>query len=83
MHALSREDAERRFHYGDEKGVRALVVRAWPLSRPRVVEDAGAYEGCRSWVELREELPVEPAAPALGDAGFEAKRRAVREALRG
>ncbi|HLF94930.1 MAG TPA: DUF1802 family protein [Planctomycetota bacterium] len=83
MHAMDWEDVERRFHYGDEKGVHALVLRAWRLARPIAVEDAGAYDGCRSWVELREELPVETSGPVLGEDGFEAKRRAVREAIRG
>jgi len=83
MHALSWEDVERRFHYGEEKGVHALVLRAWSLARPHSIEDAGAYEGCRSWVELREDLAVEPAGPALADDAFEARRRAVRDAIHG
>src|SRR5437773_5473991 len=83
MHAVPWEDVERRFHYGKEKGVHAIVLRAWRLARPQSIEDARAYEGCRSWVELREELAVEPAEPALPDAGYEAKRRAVRDAIHG
>jgi hypothetical protein len=83
LHAVPWEDVERRFHYGNEKGVHALVLRAWRLDRAHPLEDARAYDGCRSWVELREEIPVVAAAPALGDAEFEAKRRAVRDALHG
>ena len=83
LHAVPWEDVERRFHYGNEKGVHALVLRAWRLDRAHPVEDARAYDGCRSWVELREELPVVAAAPALADGEFEAKRRAVRDALHG
>jgi len=83
LHAVPWEDVERRFHYGDEKGVHALVLRAWRLDRAHPLEDARAYDGCRSWVELREEVPVVPAAPALGEGEFEARRRAVRDALHG
>ena len=83
LHAVPWEDVERRFHYGREKGVHALVLRAWRLARAVPIDDAVSYEGCRSWVELREELPVEPGGPALADDGFEAKRRAVRDALHG
>jgi hypothetical protein len=82
-HALPWEDVERRFHYGDEKGVHALVLRAWRLAEPHPLPDARAYEGCRSWVELARELPVGAARPVLGDADFEDKRRAIRDALHG
>lgn len=83
MHAVPWEDVERRFHYGARKGVHALVLRAWRLDRAHSLEDARAYDGCRSWVELREELPVVAGAPALPDGPFEEKRRAVRDALHG
>ena len=83
MHAVPWEDVERRFRYGKEPGVHVLVLRAWRLSRALPIGDAGAYDGCRSWVELGEELPVEPVEPALPDGEFEARRRAVAETLRG
>jgi hypothetical protein len=83
MHALPWEDVERRFNYGKEKGLHAVILRAWRLARPQAIDDARSYEGCRSWVELREELPVEPAEPTLGTEAFEARRRAVRDAIHG
>lgn len=83
LHALPWEDVERRFHYGGRPGLHAIVLRAWSLARPHRIDDARAYDGCRSWVELREELPVETGAPALGDGDFDARRRAVRDALHG
>ena len=82
-HAVPREDLERRFHYGDRPGVHALVLRAWRLVEPVTLADAGAYLGCRSWVELGEELAVLAGAPAVGDREFEEKRRAIRNALQG
>lgn len=83
LHAVPWEDVERRFHYGKQPGLHAIVLRTWRLERPPAVEDARAYDGCRSWVELRDELPVGEALPALDEAAFDARRNAVREALRG
>lgn len=83
MHALGWEDVEKRFHYGKAPGVHALTLRAWRLARPRRVENARAYDGCVSWVELDRELEVEAAAPALGDVEFDARREAAKAALRG
>jgi len=80
LHALAWEDVEKRFHYRTP-GLRALTLRAWRLARPARVENARAYDGCVSWVELERELPVELGAPALGDVEFEARRAAARAAL--
>jgi hypothetical protein len=83
MHALPWEDVERRFHYRGKPGLHALVLRAWTLARPQRIEDARVYDGCRSWVEFQREFDVEAGPPALGDGDFEARRRAVRDALHG
>jgi len=82
LHALAWEDVEKRFHY-KTPGLHALTLRAHRLSRPRRVENARAYDGCASWVELDRAWEVETAAPALGDAEFEARREAARAALHG
>ncbi len=83
MHRIPREDVERRFRYGKEPGVHVLAVRAFRLARPPVVEDARAYEGCVSWVELDRELPVEAAGPVLEADAFGRRLGALREALEG
>lgn len=80
MHAMAWEDVEKRFHYRTP-GLRALTLRAWRLARPERVENARAYDGCVSWVELDRERPVEPAAPALGEVEFELRRAALKAAL--
>jgi hypothetical protein len=82
-HALPWADVEHRFHYGDRAGVHALVVRAWRLAEPHPLDNARAYDGCRSWVELAEEVPVRAEEPCLGERAFEEKRRAIRDALHG
>jgi hypothetical protein len=83
FHGVPWKDVERRFRYGKEPGVRVLALRAWRLERPPVVEDAGAYDGCRSWVEFPRDLEVGPARPALGDRDFADRVRALQAALDG
>ena len=80
LHALAWEDVEKRFHYRSP-GLRALTLRAWRLAAPARLDNARAYDGCASWVELERELPVKLGAPALGDVEFEARRAAARSAL--
>ena len=82
LHALAWEDVEKRFHYR-APGLWALTLRAHRLARPARVENARAYDGCVSWVELDRERDVETSGPALGDAAFEERRAAARAALHG
>lgn len=83
MHAIPWEDVERRFRYGKEPGVHVLSVRAFRLSRPVVVEDARAYDGCVSWVDLGREIPVETGGPVLPGDEFDRRREELRAALHG
>jgi hypothetical protein len=83
QHGVPAGDLERRFRYGREAGVHVLALRAWRLARPQVLEGAGAFEGCVSWVDLGRELEVGPASPALDDGGFRRKLEALRAALHG
>lgn len=83
LHALAWEDVVKRFHYGRAPGLHALTLRAHRLARPARVENARAYDGCVSWVELDRERDVETAGPALEDAAFEERRGAARKALDG
>jgi hypothetical protein len=39
------------------------------------------YKGCRSWVDLYEDVSTEGAENALDDASFEAARRSLWRAL--
>jgi hypothetical protein len=54
-------------------------LRGWPLD----IADAPRFAGCRSWVELVEELPTGGLRPALDDEEFSRRRAAAVEALRG
>lgn len=83
MHAIPWEDVERRFRYGNEPGVHVVAVRAYRLSTPAVVENARAYDGCVSWVDLERELPVEARGPVLPAAEFDRRLEALRAALHG
>ena len=82
LHALAWEDVEKRFRYRTP-GLHALTLRAHRLARPARIENARAYDGCVSWVELDREREVETSGPALGDVEFERRREAARAALHG
>ncbi len=82
-HGVPWEDVERRFNYGRERGVHAIALRAYRLAAPRVLPNASAYDGCRSWVELEEELPVDHQGPVLNRTDFRRRLEEIQAVLHG
>jgi hypothetical protein len=68
-----------RFNYRPENPLYLLLVRAYRLRRPVVIENTPAYAGCKSWVPLDEPVEAAGAAPVLDDAAYEARRRRILE----
>ena len=83
QHGVPWKDVEHRFHYGREPGVHVLALRAFRLARPHVLHDALAYDGCRSWVELDRELPVEHEGPILNRSDFRRRLEALQAVVDG
>jgi hypothetical protein len=79
MHCWSPEAVRMKFAYR-RPGLWVLSVRIFLLPQPHVVPERDAYAGCRSWVELDEELSTDGAAAVLPDDVF-ARGLAVLEAL--
>jgi hypothetical protein len=82
LHILSRSYAEERLRWRRVHPLWAAVLRVWALPEPPVLEDAAAYGGCVSWVELPEAIgaPAER-RPALDDDAFAEATGAVEAAL--
>ncbi|MEK6711103.1 MAG: DUF1802 family protein [Nitrospinota bacterium] len=81
QHIWSEEAAGERFRRWGESGVHALVLRVQALPRPARLPGREAYGGCKSWVELEEEVPVGGSAPVLDDRAFAARIEAIGAAL--
>jgi hypothetical protein len=72
---------EERFDWGDDKHIYALAVRVFRLDEIVELPMRPAYGGCKSWIELEEEVPLTGAQPVLADAVFAAKWAQVQNAL--
>ena len=71
-----------RFEWGKQKNIHALAVRVFRL--PRLVElpMLPGYGGCKSWIDLENDVSVASAQPVLNDAVFAQKLACFRSALR-
>ena len=66
-----------RFGYRPENPLYLLLVRAYRLREPLVLENTPAYAGCKSWVPLDAPIPTGQALPVLDEVKYEHRRRAL------
>jgi hypothetical protein len=81
QHVWRDEVIAERFDWGRDKSIIALAVRVFQLPQPVELPLMPAYAGCKSWVELDRDVPVDNGRPVLSDVAFAAKLDAFRSAL--
>ncbi len=70
-----------RLAYKPELPLYVLILRAFKLPTPVTVEETPEYAGCRSWVELRENISTEESSPVLTDEEFARRLASLRVEL--
>lgn len=59
-----------RLSYKPELALYVLVLRVFKLADPVSIAETPEYTGCRSWVELKEDISTEDSSPVLTDEEF-------------
>ena len=78
LHIWSDAIVEERFHRWAEESVIALMVRVYALPRPAELESLDSYAGCKSWITLAEQVPLDGARPVLSDDEFDSQLNQVK-----
>jgi hypothetical protein len=73
QHIWREEVIADRFDWGRSKQIHAMAVRAFRLPKPVESPMLQSYGGCKSWIELDEDVEIAGALPVLDDAAFSAK----------
>jgi len=81
QHIWKRSVIEERFDWGGRKSIYALLLRVFKLPAPVQLPRLPVYGGCRSWIELEQELSVAGLTPVLTDDVFQSKAASVMNAL--
>lgn len=76
LHIWSDETVRKRFAYR-EPGLFVMPVRVFRAATPHEFHELPAYQGCRSWVELKQDLSTEGAVPVLSDQAIEDLHRSL------
>lgn len=69
LHLWSEKTVLERFFYRRPR-LCVLAVRVFEVAPAHELTETAEYAGCRSWVELEQELATEPARPVLSDQDF-------------
>ncbi len=66
--------------YPNHKG-KILLLRAYALSDPILITNSPEYEGCKSWIELKVDIPKAGSKPILSFKEFNRKSRLIKALL--
>ena len=81
MHILREDVIKERFDWGRGKHIHVLAVRIFRLASPVELPMRESYGGCKSWVELAEDITTVDARAVLEDAAFAAQLVRFHKAL--
>jgi len=81
QHIWRDEVIAERFEWGRKKEIYAMAVRVWRLAEVCELPVRDSYGGCKSWIELEENISSGGAQSVLSNGQFEGKLEAFRTAL--
>lgn len=81
QHIWRDEVIRERFEWGRNKNIFALALRVFRLPHAIKLPMLPSYGGCKSWIELEQDISAENAIPVLNDAQFEEKLSQLRKCL--
>ncbi len=81
FHIWTGDYARKRLHWRPKQPLTVAILRVYRLQQPQALPVLDEYLGCKSWVELGQDVPLGAMTPALSDADFEARADEIRAAL--
>ena len=81
QHIWREEVIAERFDWGKHKAIFALAVRVYRLPKRVELPVRPEYGGCKSWIELAEDISTDGAQAVLDEAAFAIKLKQFKQAL--
>ena len=82
-HIWTIDYAAKRLHWRPKHPLTVILLRVRQLRQPQALPLLDEYEGCKSWVDLRQEVPLGYLDPVLSNDDYEKKADAIRQTLAG
>ena len=81
FHLWTKDYAQKRLHWRPSQPLTVALLRVYDLQQPQALPVLPEYSGCKSWVELGQDLPLGQMTPVLDDDEYECQADLVRSAL--
>ncbi len=82
-HIWTTDYANKRLHWRPKQPLTVALLRVYELQQPQALPVLEHYGGCKSWVELGQDVPLSVMTPVLNDDEYEEKAEVIRMALGG
>ena len=83
LHIWSDDYAQNRLHWRPKQPLTVALLRAYELQQPQALPVLDEYGGCKSWVELGQDVPLGTLTPVLTTREYEDKAEIIRKELGG
>lgn len=74
--------AEKRLRWKPYHPLHLLLLRTYRLTQPVTIPMEQDYQGCKSWVELKRQVPEQQLEPVLSDEAFASVEQQILELFR-
>ena len=81
LHIWTSQFATERLKWKKKLPLHLFLLRVYQLEEPATIDILPDYLGCKSWIQLPEQLQGLKATPVLDDDAFQAQVKAVHQAL--
>ena len=80
-HIWADDYAHKRLHWRPRQPLTVALLRVFALQQPQALPVLEEYRGCKSWVDLGQEVPLGKTDPVLSDAEYEERAQEIRGIL--
>ena len=80
-HIWTSDYASKRLRWRPKQPLTIALLRMYSMARPQSLRVLDEYGGCKSWVELEQEVHLGEMTPVLSDEEYEAQANIIRQAL--
>ena len=80
-HIWTDDYANKRLHWRPKQPLTIALLRVYELQQPQAMPILDEYSGCKSWVDLGQDVPLGYMKPVLSDEAYEEQANVFRQAL--
>lgn len=78
FHIWNEQFIQERLKWKPREPLQVLLLRVYKLLQPISIAYHPEYGGCKSWIELLEPIPLQPATPVLSDEEYARRCQEIR-----